>query len=313
MENNRIGINVLSLFDGMSCGQIALERVGIKVNKYYASEIDKYAIEVTQHNYPNTIQIGDITKVSYEDGVLHTENGKFKVGDIDLLIGGSPCQNFSFAGNRKGMSTKEGFSITNLDTYLRLKEQGIEFEGQSYLFWEFIRLKNEINPTYFVLENVKMNNKWKKLFDEILKVSSIFINSSLVSAASRPRLYWTNLKVDTNIMDKGLTIQNTIKPIFTKDYPNWLNLKFGDNRRIDLVKDYRGKAECLSATMWKGQTRSFCKNEFNEVYKYTPEDCEIFQTVPIGYTSVVSNTQRYKMLGNGWTVDVIAHIFKNIK
>ena len=301
---------VLSLFDGMSCGQIALNKLGFKNYKYYASEIENPAMKVTQHNYPNTIQIGDVTKVSYKDGILSTENGNFEVGQIDLIIGGSPCQNLSFAGNGKGLSTKQGVEIKDLETYLELKGQGFEFEGQSYLFWEFIRLREEIKPTFYFLENVKMNKKWRGLFDTITGNVSISVNSSLVSVATRPRLYWTNIEGFVEPTDKGLTIENSLNLSFSKDYPNWLNLKFGENKRIDLVKDYRGKAECLSASMWKGQTRSFCKNENNEVYKYTPEDCELFQNVPLGYTSQVSKTNRFKMLGNGWTVDVIVEFFK---
>jgi len=139
-------MNVLSLFDGMSCGQQALERAGIKVDNYYASEVDPYAIKVTMNNYPNTNQLGDVRNV----------NGH-SLPKIDLLIGGSPCQSFSFAGRRKGMSTKDEQEILTLDHYLQLKEEGFEFEGQSYLFWEYIILLNEIKPKYFLLENVLMS------------------------------------------------------------------------------------------------------------------------------------------------------------
>lgn len=138
-------MNVLSLFDGMSCGQQALERMGIKVDKYFASEIDKYAIQVTMANYPNTIQLGSVVNV---DG--------YKLPKIDLLLGGSPCQSFSFAGKRKGMATKCETEILTLEHYLELKADGYEFEGQSYLFWEYMRLLNECKPTYFLLEIIEM-------------------------------------------------------------------------------------------------------------------------------------------------------------
>jgi DNA (cytosine-5)-methyltransferase 3A len=136
-------MNVLSLFDGCSCGQQALERANIKVNNYFASEIDKYAIKVTMANYPNTIQLGSVVDIKGAD-----------LPKIDLLIGGSPCQSFSFAGKRKGMSTKCNQEILTLEQYLELKEDGFQFEGQSYLFWEYVRILNEVKPKYFLLENV---------------------------------------------------------------------------------------------------------------------------------------------------------------
>jgi DNA (cytosine-5)-methyltransferase 3A len=166
----------------MSCGQQALERVGIKVNNYFASEIDKYAIQVTQKNYPNTIQLGSVLDV---DG--------YKLPKIDLLIGGSPCQSFSFAGKRKGMSTKCETEILTLEHYLQLKSEGYEFEGQSYLFWEYMRLLNEVKPKYFLLENVEMGEKWEKVLSRAIGVNGIHINSALVSAQNRKRIYWTNI------------------------------------------------------------------------------------------------------------------------
>lgn len=175
-------MNVLSLFDGMSCGQLALERAGIKVDKYYASEIDKYAIQITMANYPNTIQLGSVVDV----------DGK-SLPKIDLLIGGSPCQSFSFAGKRKGMSTKDEQEILTLEHYLELKEEGYEFEGQSYLFWEYMRLLTEVKPTYFLLENVMMGEKWERVLSKAIGYNPIEINSALVSAQNRRRLYWTNI------------------------------------------------------------------------------------------------------------------------
>ncbi len=175
-------MNVLSLFDGMSCGQQALERSGIVVDNYFASEIDKYAIKVTMANYPNTIQLGSVVNV---DG--------YSLPKIDLLIGGSPCQSFSFAGKRKGMSTKCETEILTLEHYLELKAEGYEFEGQSYLFWEFMRLLNEVKPKYFLLENVEMGEKWEKVLSKAIGVNGIHINSALVSAQNRRRIYWTNI------------------------------------------------------------------------------------------------------------------------
>ncbi len=179
-------MNILSLFDGMSCGQQALNRCGFEVTNYFASEIDKHAIKVTQHNYPNTIQLGSVINV---DG--------YSLPKIDLLLGGSPCQSFSFAGKRKGMSTKDEQQILTLEHYLELKSEGFEFEGQSYLFWEYMRILTDLrklNPDVkFLLENVMMGEKWEKVLSRAIGVNPIEINSSLVSAQNRRRLYWTNI------------------------------------------------------------------------------------------------------------------------
>jgi len=175
-------MNVLSLFDGMSCGQIAINRLGIKYDKYYAAEIDKHSIAVTMANFPNTIQLGDVRNVKASD-----------LPKIDLIMGGSPCQSFSFAGKRKGMSTKDEQEILTLEHYLDLKSQEYEFEGQSYLFWEYMRLLNELKPKYFLLENVVMVEKWERTLTRAIGVSPIKINSNLVSAQNRERLYWTNI------------------------------------------------------------------------------------------------------------------------
>ena len=166
----------------MSGGQQALERAGIKVAQYYASEIDKHAITVTMANYPNTIQLGSVVNVKSSD-----------LPKIDLVVGGSPCQSFSFAGKRKGMATKCETEILTLEHYLKLKAEGYEFEGQSYLFWEFMRLLKEIKPTYFLLENVEMGEKWETVLRKAIGVQALHINSALVSAQNRKRIYFTNI------------------------------------------------------------------------------------------------------------------------
>jgi DNA-cytosine methyltransferase len=174
-----MGINILSLFDGMSCAQQALERSNIKVDKYFASEIDKHAIKLTMANYPNTIQLGSVVDIDCST-----------LPPIEILMGGSPCQSFSFAGKRKGMSTKNEIEILTLDHYLQLKKEGYEFEGQSYLFWEYMRILKEVKPKYFLLENVEMGEKWEKVLSKAIGVNGIHINSALVSAQNRRRVYW---------------------------------------------------------------------------------------------------------------------------
>ena len=185
-----MGITVLSLFDGMSCGQIALKELGIKVDKYYASEIDKHAIKQTQLNFPDTIQLGSVTEVDAR-----------KLGHIDLLCGGSPCQSFSFAGRRNGMSTETNEEVYTLDRYLELKAEGFKFVGESYLFWEYMRILGEVRETnpdvFFFLENVEMGEKWESVLTKAIGIPGVHINSALVSAQNRRRIYWTNIRVKT--------------------------------------------------------------------------------------------------------------------
>ena len=278
------GITVLSLFDGMSCGQLALQKLGIKVKQYYAAEIDKHAIQVTQHNFPNTIQLGDVTKVFAKD-----------LPKIDLLIGGSPCQGFSFAGKQLAFD-----------------------DPRSKLFFEFVRLKNECNPTYFMLENVKMKQEFQDIISEQLGVKPILINSSLVSAQNRERLYWTNIPVNVLPQNKSICIGDIVgvnvseksdKVIVVKNiYP-----KKGQNGNVYALK---GKSKTLSAGVGVtgngiGSSNAPKIEWYNEQgwRRLTALECERLQTVPDNYTQSVSDTQRYKMLGNGWTVDTIAHIF----
>lgn len=184
-------LKVLSLFDGISGGQVSLRGIGANITTYLASEIDKYAIANTMHNFPNTIQLGSVTDLNIDEIVE-------KYGVPDILIGGSPCQSFSFSGKMKGMSTKSGEEIYTLERYLELKSRGFQFEGQSYLFWEYMRILTELrkyNPDiYFFLENVKMLEKWERCLSHAIGVRGIHINSALVSAQNRRRIYWTNIK-----------------------------------------------------------------------------------------------------------------------
>ena len=185
------GLRVLSLFDGMSCGQIALRDLGIPIEMYYASEIDKFAIQQTQLNFPDTVQLGDVRNIDVDK---LCENG-----EIDLLIGGSPCVNLSFAGKRAGLATKENMEILTLGQYLDLKEADFEFEGQSYLFWEFMRVLTALrrrNPNImFLLENVEMGKKWESVLSDAIGIRGVHINSALVSAQNRKRIYWSNIRV----------------------------------------------------------------------------------------------------------------------
>ena len=177
-------MNVLSLFDGLSCGRIALDKANIKYDNYFASEIDKHSISVSMKNYPTTIQLGSVLDLDTS-----------KLDKIDLLIGGSPCTNFSVAGKGNGMITTDNQELLSLDDYLELKQKGFQFKGQSYLFWEYVRILRETKPKYFLLENVKMKKKWEDLISNELGVKPVLINSNLFSAQNRQRLYWTNIEL----------------------------------------------------------------------------------------------------------------------
>lgn len=181
------GLRVLSLFDGMGSGWIALQELGIPVDTYYASEVDKFAIRQTKMNFPDIVHLGDVRDI---EGA--------SLGHIDLILAGSPCQSLSFAGKRNGFSTVDKEEVLTLERYLELKGQNFEFEGESYLFWEFIRILHEvrvINPdVYFLLENVEMGQKWENVFDTVLGLKGVHINSALVSAQNRRRIYWSNIR-----------------------------------------------------------------------------------------------------------------------
>lgn len=427
-------INAVSLFDGMSCLQLAMKKTGIIPEKYFASEIEKHPIKVTMANFPNTIQIGDVRNVKGSD-----------LGFIHLLAGGSPCQSFSFAGKRKGMSTKDNIEILTLEHYIELKSQKFEFEGQSYLFWEYMRILEElrqINPEIkFLLENVVMGKKWQNILTKAIGIKPIKINSALVCAQNRNRLYWTNIATEPDGLfgdlvckipqpkDKGILLKDILETDVADKYflsgkmldylnsrkANYNNGKINYKTENDIAScinassgaidisdniiiDTNRKARCFTAggnsgglhsqmdliqcvamrgrnpenpksrvaglpTEQQIEPRNDRKtNCLTSVQKYnliaygadyrkdegfgirkeqksstlmararediygtglvktqsnirrlTPIECERLQTVPDNYTNHVSDTQRYKMLGNGWTIDVIAHILSYYK
>lgn len=301
-------MKVLSLFDGMSCGRIALDRIGVTPESYFASEIDKNAVKVSKANWKDITHIGDVTKVSYSNGTLYTENGNYSVGKIDLLIGGSPCQDFSSAKafGTHGQ-TPEGLEGT-----------------KSGLFYHYLRILKEIqseNPKLvWLLENVKMKKQSKEQLDEYLGVEGIYINSSTLSFQKRARYYWTNLSFGQ---------------------PEDLKISFQDNKCLDGLAKYKLNRTPSRERMWSdgfgGNSSSSCANvtnadkvyclttkqdrcpnsglvEYEDFCRYlTQTELEKAQTVPVGYTSCLSYGQACAVLGNGWTVDVIVHILKGVK
>ena len=297
----REGINVLSLFDGMSCGQIALERCGIKVNNYFASEIDKHAIKVTQHNYPQTKQIGDVCGLQYEDGALFhhqndkpLKNGGSFIENIDLLYGGSPCQGFSFAGKQ------------------------LNFEDpRSKLFFEFVRLVKEVKPTYWMLENVKMKKEYQDVISQHLGVEPIEINSKLVSAQNRNRLYWANFDI-TQPQNKKIILNSILEYDVDRKYNLTEKMikqmiKY-DKPITDITKSPTITTEFAHQIGRDNTIRLFKRIKvLRGVYrKATPIELERLQTVSDNYTNIVSDTRRFGMLGNGWTIDVIVDIFNQM-
>jgi DNA (cytosine-5)-methyltransferase 3A len=287
----------LSLFDGMSCGQLALRRAGISVDYYLASEVETKAIEITMSNFPGTIQMGDVREL---DGSA--------IVNPHILMGGSPCQCFSFAGKRKGMATTEGEEITTLDRYLELKKDGFEFEGQSYLFWEYVRILRETKPKYFLLENVMMAEKWAWVISDILGVKPIRINSTLVSAQKRDRLYWTNIPGVELPKDKGVQLQDILENGYSEKSKSWCMLNSWNRfpKKMDSVK--KRYARSMMPVV-------FSSPDFDWSKGWRPlnrSEGERLQTVPENYTRVVSEKDALGILGNGWTVDVIAHILSHI-
>jgi len=273
-------MNVLSLFDGMSCGQIALERAGINVSNYYASEIKKHAIKVTKENYPNTKHIGNVLDVSF-----------FGLPRIDLLIGGSPCQDMSIAN---------------------LKRKGLKGDKSS-LFYQWFRLYEELNPKYFLLENVVMKKEDEDTISELLGVEPLKINSNLVSFQNRNRLYWTNIPGASIPEDRNISFQDhksilDLEKYKVKKTPS--RIKMWEKKCPNVT--HREKVNCLTCKQDRWANAGLI--EYEDFCRYlTVEECEKAQTVPVGYTKNLSINQSYDVLGDGWTVDVISHLFIGLK
>ena len=305
-------VTVFSAFDGAGIGLLALKRAGIPVEKYYASEVDKYAMSVAKKNHPEIVHVGDIKQCWARN-----------FPKIDLLIGGSPCQDLSIAkANRQGLKG-----------------------ARSGLFWHFVRLLRTMKPRYFLLENVaSMSKEDKAKITEMMGVEPILINSALVSAQQRKRLYWTNIPGITQPQDKGILLKDVLESGVAMDLKSRAIISsagrttereyfkkqqgtmiakpvrlghFGsrDNQGYRIYSIF-GKSVCLKRSPNNGISE-FYKIDLPDgdytVRKLTPVECERLQTWPDGYTEGVSNTQRYKIIGNGWTADVIAHIFKFMK
>ncbi|MBC7914719.1 MAG: DNA cytosine methyltransferase [Pyrinomonadaceae bacterium] len=280
-------MNVLSLFDGMSCGQIALNRAGINYDNYFASEIKPHAIAVTQKHYPKTIQLGSVLDVNW-----------FGLPKIDLIFGGSPC---------KGISR------------LNQNQEGLE-HSESKLFWQFVRIIKELNPKYFLLENTHGNKEATDIITETMGVSPISINSKLVSAQNRPRYYWTNIPGITQPEDLGITTDFILNnspdeaELVSGGRIKWLQNESG---KMSVKKGYTRinpypKSGCLTANGHRKWNENYILQD--GVYRHLSQnELEWLQTLPKGYTSSMSYDDAYDVIGDGWTIDVIAHIFRNME
>jgi len=316
-----MGTVVLSLFDGVSAAQVALQRLGVDVETYYASEIDKHAIYVTQKNFPNTVQLGDVT---------NWREWNIDFSQINLILAGFPCQSWSVSGNQKGDNDERG-----------------------KLFWTMLDIIKEVrkhNPTVeFLIENVKMKKEFeeyitKYLSEAVGEVHKMLINSALVSAQSRNRYYWTSWKVGVQPEDKDILLKDILETdglrksslavlkIDSKFYEQPSNKTEGCIRvggismqepppksfsQGQRVYSIGGKSVTLSAQGGgQGAKTGLYKIDLPDgdyyIRKLTPIECERLQTFPDNFSEGISNTQRYKCLGNSWTVDVIVHILKHL-
>ena len=278
-------------------GRIALDRAGIKVDKYFASEIDKNAIKCSTNNWNDIIHIGDIRNVSYIDGVLRTENGNYEIPHIDLLMSGTPCQSFSLANvyNRNGL------------------------DGKSGIFLEALRILREVNPTYFLFENVRMGKESKSQLDEFLGVNGVEINSKLVSYQNRPRIYWTNFPItipeDMNISFQDYIERNTNVGKLNKSkyyLKMWADGKGNNSIKGGCLNVTRAdKIMCITTEQRRCPNAGLVECEdFCRIL--TQRELELAQTLPVGYTSGFSYNQAQKLIGNGWTINVIVHLLKHL-
>lgn len=317
-------MHVLSLFDWISCGRLALERAWIQVDKYFASEVDKYAIQIAKKNYPDTIHIGSVTDVQYIWWNLRwwgDDNFHSLPTWIDMIIWWSPCQDLSIA---------------------KKDWKGLQWEKSS-LFFEYVRLLKEVKPKYFLLENVASMKKADKeeitrILTEIYPdVQCYLINSALVSAQNRKRLYWTNIQWVEQPEDKGILLKDILidgietkqkslcitatysracpRDYFEKSSRQLIRIgEFNKWGQWDRIYSIEWKSVSLSANGGGRWAKTWLYETTNGIYrKLHPLECERLQTLPDNWTEGISNTQRYKAIWNGWTVDVIKHIFSYIK
>lgn len=319
-NKGRKEIVMLNLFSGLGGGRLSAERAGLKVKTEYYSEVDPYALKVMKKRFPDSIPVGDVRNLKAIDFV-----------HVTMITAGSPCQNFSIMGKKKGMITITEIEVNSLKIYLKLKKEGYEFEGQSYLFWEFVRLYTEIKTLQikmglpvldFLLENVKMTDKWVNVISKTVGVEPILINAALVSAQFRERLFWTSLEGVTQPKDLNIKLGDVIKNAITgagfrsrkingiTQYFKTYTKNFKSNTILTSIGS-EGKKSGTNTRYGNGHYLT--KKGDVELFKI--EHIEVLQCLEKGYTNVkgVSNTQRIRMIGNAWCIGVTSHIMKYYK
>lgn len=312
--NMKAGLSVLSLCDGMSCGQIALQELGIPVTKYFAAEIKDIAIKVTKDNFPNTIFLGDVNKINYANGILYTENGDYQT-NIDLVLFGSPCQTFSLA-----MST--------------MHRVGFENKKKSGLFFECYRILREVKPRYFLMENVRsMKDKERDYISNLLGVEPIMIDSAVVAPCIRKRYYWTNISNVTQPEPTGICLQDVLENGYTNRKKGHCLMVSGSRPLTTPVKMFHRYYKGFNNLVFKSEQHyKECREYYDFYYKgmkakdipvgttdifngvryLTQTELEKCQTVPVGYTNCLTLNQAADVLGDGWTIEVIKHILKGL-
>jgi DNA (cytosine-5)-methyltransferase 3A len=300
--------NVLSYFDGISCGMQGLSELNVEVENYYSCEINPNAIKVSQDNFPSIKRLGDLTKIDLNS-----------LPKIDLFIGGSSCQDFSMAGLRNGMISETNEEITNLERYLELKKEGFKFKGESYLFWEYVNTLRLLKPTYFLLENVKMSKKWQQIITDALGVNPILIDSQVHCSTNRKRLYWTNIPQENEVE----TTEECLQDILTDGYTNReKGLCLLESCSRPLKTPSKIARRYLLFGFWTvifkdEETFLKLKKDFNsaevgDVRYLNQEELEKSQCLPQGYTRVVSRDVAAGLIGNAWNVKTIKILFKGL-
>ena len=273
-------MNTLSLFDGMSCGRLALDNAGVLVSNYAASEIDQYAIKVSHSNYPDIVQLGDVTTVTADSVPF----------DPELLLAGSPCQDFSTAGKQDGFLGKRG-----------------------QLFWEFQRIMDETKPEYFLLENVKMSKKNADIISDALGLEPVLINSNKFVPQNRERLYWTNIPIAALPEERAFDFPEVLESDrLWFDVLPWAQKEWAGKRKLDSLRTVVSPEAFTLTTNITHPKNYYLNAQRDQMTKLMPIEAERLQGVPEGYTDYVSKCRRHHMLGNGWTIPVIAHILKGL-
>lgn len=317
-NNMKKEIVLLDLFAGYGGAELSVKSAGFKITKSYISEIDPNALKVLKKNFPKAVFVGDVRNLNPKDFL-----------DVNLICAGSPCQSFSMAGKRKGMSTTTNVEVYTLEQYEKLKAEGFEFEGQSYLFWEVDRLikgitklqkKKGLPVADFVVENVKMTKKWENILSSALGVKPVKIDAALLSAQSRVRLFWGSRPTITIPKDKGISLSDVIENAVNGAGFRGRKMNKQDFYSYPLTVRKDNKSNCVvtkfgsNVTNGQGHGTGYYVDKRNKIHKLTIEQGEMLMGLKPGHTHVdgITKTAREKMCGNGWSIPVGSHVIKSL-